>query len=363
MKSKPLTTFILSLLDDISPGKNDTHWRRLKFSLRGNWVSLVASVITLFLELSAVTVPGSIPHDQVPVHVSLLLGVYSCIFAQVYLVRRVHLLQRCLALIASAASRVEEHVDAESQRAMLRTVRRGPRMRRFFNMCGAATEVLVVFSLFSTPPRWGESQDRVWLHYAILLMETYATSCCLNAFYTVIVYLLNVCRACADLHVALARRLETGHATSTCASVQGVVLNATLVLNAATSDLLPHLLFGVVGVPLISTVEVVSSGNLQDIYAVGTAPLLLTLFVPICLTGERLGEARREVAFRAALGPWLEELPVVRRLRLGILVAAEGRGAQLRGSGIGLLDKPACLQALKSWFSFVQMMLNLRDKA
>ncbi|XP_052122091.1 uncharacterized protein LOC113212776 isoform X2 [Frankliniella occidentalis] len=316
MKSKPLTTFILSLLDDISPGKNDTHWRRLKFSLRGNWVSLVASVITLFLELSAVTVPGSIPHDQVPVHVSLLLGVYSCIFAQVYLVRRVHLLQRCLALIASAASRVEEHVDAESQRAMLRTVRRGPRMRRFFNMCGAATEVLVVFSLFSTPPRWGESQDRVWLHYAILLMETYATSCCLNAFYTVIVYLLNVCRACADLHVALARRLE-----------------------------------------------VVSSGNLQDIYAVGTAPLLLTLFVPICLTGERLGEARREVAFRAALGPWLEELPVVRRLRLGILVAAEGRGAQLRGSGIGLLDKPACLQALKSWFSFVQMMLNLRDKA
>ncbi|KAK3917667.1 Nucleoprotein [Frankliniella fusca] len=118
----------------------------------------------------------------------------------------------------------------------------------------------------------------------------------------------------------------------------------------------------------------VSSGSLQDIYSLNTAPLILTIFIPICLAGERLGEARREVAVRVFIRtpPKMTGRPAVpgwKRTPTGENCAwasswpRGGSGAQLRGDGLGTLDKPACLAALKSWFSFVQMIVNLHDRA
>ncbi|KAK3917668.1 NADP-dependent malic enzyme [Frankliniella fusca] len=208
-----------------------------------------------------------------------------------------------------------------------------------------------------------DTSAHFWLHYAVLLLETYATSCCLNALYAMLPTVLTACAACSDLHADLGRQLEAGPATPVCATIQSTLLHACLVMDKAVRDLLPHILIGVAAVALVSTVEMVSSGSLQDIYSLNTAPLILTIFIPICLAGERLGEARREVAVRAARGPWLEEDSDGRKLRLGVLVAAGGSGAQLRGDGLGTLDKPACLAALKSWFSFVQMIVNLHDRA
>ncbi|KAJ1522004.1 hypothetical protein ONE63_002326 [Megalurothrips usitatus] len=97
-----------------------------------------------------------------------------------------------------------------------------------------------------------------------------------------------------------------------------------------------------------------------DVFALGTAPLILTVFVPLCLVGDALGAARRGVVTRAVRGPWLEEGLAGRRLRLGVMLAALGRGALVRGRGIGVLDRRACGNALRSWFSFLQILMNAK---
>lgn len=97
-----------------------------------------------------------------------------------------------------------------------------------------------------------------------------------------------------------------------------------------------------------------------DVFAVGTAPLIVTVFVPLCLVGDTLSVARRGVAVRAAGGPWLEEAMPHRRLRLRLMHAALGRGARPRGRGIGVLDRRTCGNAVRSWFSFLQILMNVQ---
>ncbi|XP_034256861.1 uncharacterized protein LOC117654368 [Thrips palmi] len=123
--------------------------------------------------------------------------------------------------------------------------------------------------------------------------------------------------------------------------------------------MMPHLLVVTIVLPLLSTVEVVASGMRAELFSVGTAPLVFTLFMPLCLTGDTLMAARRGVSWRAYSGPWLEERPRQRLLRLGLMQATMGRGAMVRGRGIGNLDRRACYRALKSWFSFLQVLINL----
>ncbi|KAK3917669.1 Ribosomal lysine N-methyltransferase 5 [Frankliniella fusca] len=155
---QPLTAYILSLRDDMCPHQGDSPWRRLTMAQRGNWVSLAASLITLLVEMNTVFSPGSLPPSEVPVHVSLFVGTYSCIGPMVFFVRRLGLLEECLLLIASAAARVEQRGgDTKTQEAISRIVRRGPRMRRFYVLFGVSTEALVVFYLFRTPVRWASN--------------------------------------------------------------------------------------------------------------------------------------------------------------------------------------------------------------
>lgn len=98
-------------------------------------------------------------------------------------------------------------------------------------------------------------------------------------------------------------------------------------------------------------------------FAMVTAPVVLTIFVPLCLAGDRLAKAREDLAVRAMRGPWLEEPAALRDLRRGIMQAAGGETTHLRGLGIGPMIRPTCMSALNSWFSFLQMMLNLKFKA
>ncbi|XP_034240296.1 uncharacterized protein LOC117644786 [Thrips palmi] len=173
--------------------------------------------------------------------------------------------------------------------------------------------------------------------------------------------ILTLHSASSDLQDALGRYLEVHPCHRWCADVQRSVLRACVVADSILPWPILQFLFGVATVPLLATVEVMSSGGLYDIYAAGTAPLIVTLFVPLCLMGERLAASRRGVGARAWRGPWLEEAPARRRLRLRIMVGADGEGALFGASGVGHLDKPACFQALKTWFSVVQMLLNLHS--
>ncbi|KAE8742005.1 Odorant receptor 72, partial [Frankliniella occidentalis] len=143
-------------------------------------------------------------------------------------------------------------------------------------------------------------------------------------------------------------------------AMQSELLRVSICMDSTFADMIPHLLVVVVILPLLSTVEVVANGMQADMFALGTAPLIFTVFVPLCLVGDSLFKCRRAVATRAARGPWLEETPQLRRLRLGMIHSALGRGARLRGNGVGPLDRRTCGNALRSWFSFLQILLNVK---
>ncbi|KAJ1519006.1 hypothetical protein ONE63_011387 [Megalurothrips usitatus] len=146
-------------------------------------------------------------------------------------------------------------------------------------------------------------------------------------------------------------------------SLQAFTLRVMLRMDGSVSGLMPHLLVVSLILPLLSTVDVVSNGLQTDVFALLMAPLIFTVFVPICLAGESLAVAMDLLAVRAAAGPWLEESLGQRRLRLGLMHASLGRGANVKCRGIGLLDRLACGNALRSWFSFLQLLINVQGQA
>ncbi|KAJ1524524.1 hypothetical protein ONE63_011016 [Megalurothrips usitatus] len=129
-----------------------------------------------------------------------------------------------------------------------------------------------------------------------------------------------------------------------------------------TIDVNPHGTFVILVGPLFSTVELVSNGLHGDKYALGLVTILVTMFVPLCLLGDALKEARLCVGDRAYQGPWLEESRRERAVRLGMMHSAGvGRDTLLRARGVGPIDRVFCSNALKNWFTFLQYLLNLGE--
>ncbi|XP_052131410.1 uncharacterized protein LOC127751630 [Frankliniella occidentalis] len=99
----------------------------------------------------------------------------------------------------------------------------------------------------------------------------------------------------------------------------------------------------------------------MDPFFLGVALPILMVFIPLFEAGDHFASSRSAVADQAAHGPWLEEALDERRLRIGAMHSARALGLLPRCHGFGRVDRSACLTALKSWFSILQMLLNLRS--
>ncbi|KAK3907685.1 Odorant receptor coreceptor [Frankliniella fusca] len=281
----------------------------------------------------------------------------------------------CFRLLVQVSVHLDQHAKHKVKTQLEVTSRRCAKLVRFYEAYAWLTEGAVILALTIRKPFWNEflaaqlqpliggRQDVLAqiLRWGFLVaVQSVNGICCVVADYTFVVLILVVFLSLAVMFDAVSEYLESGPCNKMWAAQQSILTRVSLIMDDAVADLLPHLLIVSVVVPLFCTVEVVLNGLDADLFAVGMAPLVLAVFVPFCLVGEAMSEARQQLTDKAFAGPWLEEPVENKKLRLGILQMSNGNGGALRGRGVGYLDRETCASALKSWFSFLQVLMNLQ---
>ncbi|XP_034238653.1 uncharacterized protein LOC117643708 [Thrips palmi] len=205
---------------------------------------------------------------------------------------------------------------------------------------------------------WG---PQALLRVKWVLVELCAVCCCQTALFTVLFFEQAMHRVCAVLLREVGRRLQDRQSAALVytVSVHIGVLRACRLMNAVFGLLLPFYLVISVGLSLLSTVALVQSGRGADTYAVSCFPYLFIFFVPMCLAGQRVQDASQGLLSAAYRGPWLEEDVRARRSRL-MLMTSCSRPATFSTPGVGCLNRPTCRKGLRSWFQFVQVLMNLK---
>ncbi|XP_052129429.1 uncharacterized protein LOC127750862 [Frankliniella occidentalis] len=307
------------------------------------------------------------------------ISTYSCICSQLVFMRLNADLCGIFHKLARLAANLEPSTQRESQIRMRGSAVLNARLMCFFYIYGLASVAFLTMLFLYIKPLWieetasavmrlfGDSDvDLSCLEWSLRLAWLPVQSCMVavwtNSFLCLIGCMIFIYATCADLFEAIGRSVEQGHCSRiTYALLQGV-LDVLLRLDDTFADVLPHLLVVSVVLPLLSTVELATRGTEADAFALLNAPLIFAVFVPICFAGDRLSVARSGMSRSAFYGPWLEESQRCKKLRLALMHVADGRGAQVRGSGIGLLNRRACGKALKSWFSFLQVLVNVKRR-
>ncbi|KAE8741652.1 Odorant receptor 52 [Frankliniella occidentalis] len=110
---------------------------------------------------------------------------------------------------------------------------------------------------------------------------------------------------------------------------------------------------------MLSTVALILSDGAPDGFASTCALYLFVFFVPMCIVGQQIEDASRTVSVAAYRGPWLEENTATRRLRLIVMASPPAR---FKVAGVGSLNRPTCRRVMRSWFQFVQVLVNLRKR-
>ncbi|KAK3908237.1 Protein crossbronx-like, partial [Frankliniella fusca] len=342
--------------------------------------SIVVSVVGVGLLVVDGILSQSLVSTRSMFAIRITIGSYSCVCAMFVFKRYSAVLCDILGTLGSLAAALEPLAHPEAQARMRRTAVRSQRVVRFFVFYGATSQVLVGSLLMFVTPLWTEALARSvlkpitdsdaavsylasTLRFAVLPVTCLLPYVNINAFYCLILCMIIIYNASADLYDAIGRGVENGPCHREWLAVQAGVLKVLLYTDATIADTMPHLLVVSVVLPLLSTVEVVSYGTKADVFALLMAPLIFTVFVPLCLAGDGLVAAREGMSTRAWRGPWLEESLRHKKLRLSLMQFTGGRGAQVRGTGIGLLDRPACGNALRSWFSFLQVLINVQRQS
>ncbi|KAK3926807.1 Fatty acid synthase subunit beta [Frankliniella fusca] len=355
-------------------GEHTNVLRWLLFKLRGSKFSvIVASAAVTMSLVNAVTAESL---NRADVSIRYFVGVNACICLQLIFIHREDKLRRWLRLVIAQAHQEEADPSAaeESLTLLSRRARRGRLMRRFFVLHAITTEVTFVYTLGIWAPGWlkrsgGEELWKEWARWTVLSLQGYGLMAGLASVYTFLPLVLQVNMACADLFCTLGRKLEVAPCTRTIAASEATLLSACVLADECISDAIAPVVFASLIMPLISLVQALS-GAVDSLDALGTAPLFLTVTAPLYLAGDMVASARHQLVRRAGAGPWLNEPVGQRRLRLHVMLAASGRGALLRQQfyfflrckGVGGLDRRGLALVLRSWFSFLQAILNLRRR-
>ncbi|XP_052128265.1 uncharacterized protein LOC113212265 isoform X2 [Frankliniella occidentalis] len=109
----------------------------------------------------------------------------------------------------------------------------------------------------------------------------------------------------------------------------------------------------------LNKVALILSDGAPDGFASTCALYLFVFFVPMCIVGQQIEDASRTVSVAAYRGPWLEENTATRRLRLIVMASPPAR---FKVAGVGSLNRPTCRRVMRSWFQFVQVLVNLRKR-
>ncbi|KAJ1526658.1 hypothetical protein ONE63_008241 [Megalurothrips usitatus] len=307
------------------------------------------------------------------------LGLYSCLFVQIAFQKRSTVLQSCVTKLIKVGECLEEDAHPKSKARMMGTVQKFLDWRRFYVPYAVSTEFFTVLMIMVGDARWhkhaaewltkpfGWTSVEVSSYVAAVLRLTalpwqaFALALCLASAYAMQLLFIVVYHALADMYDALGRCLEAGSKLSKWAPLQAILAEASMDMEAAVKDLVPHILVVHIAVPLLCTADVALYGLGADIYAIGMGPLALAIFAPLCFAGDAAVEARKHVGSCAGWGPWHQETVSQARIRLGIMLASDGRGGQFSVGGYGSLDIPAFNSVIKTWFNVLQCLINVQS--
>ncbi|KAE8739020.1 Odorant receptor 61 [Frankliniella occidentalis] len=188
----------------------------------------------------------------------------------------------------------------------------------------------------------------------------FCTMCCVSAYYALLAFILGIHIACANLYKELGKQfqIDSGVAETTQLAMLHANLKETVqLLDEMLGWLYPHFLFAGTAMPLLCSAKVIISKGQTDSFALGTVPLILLVFITQCLVGQSLEDASRALPDSCYFGPWLQETSPKRKGRLLIMLLAHSH-AVLRVRAFGKLNRPTCVNILKSWFSYLQVLLK-----
>ncbi|XP_034254708.1 uncharacterized protein LOC117653257 [Thrips palmi] len=352
----------------LSPDRRSHILHRVLRHLRGTKVSVALSLVALFTTLGDALLSESLAEAQFGLRYAQ--AVLATLPLQWLFAGRVDVLLDNLQRLEEVTARVERIAGHETKERLDRLARWDAHRTQLYLVCSTLVQLTVLYDLAMSEwkGRWladaaatllGFRVD-VWLSRTFLFMLGCATYACCLAYYTMLSFILTQSSTTMELHVAIGQAVQTGPCSRRWALLQGSVFEAALGAEADIAYVLPFMMFGAIIMPLLSTVEVLLKREDVDWFALALAPAIFTEFIPLCEAGDGLAEARLGITTCAYHGPWLSEHTVQRRMRLCFMQAGEGRALRLRGQGIGTLNRFACKETIRSWFSFVQILINIQ---
>ncbi|KAE8740257.1 Odorant receptor 76 [Frankliniella occidentalis] len=345
------------------------HQRALAWG-RGNLISVVLSVMTTGLMVLDSVLSNSLFSSTSILAARIACSTYSCVSAQLVFMRRHGDLCGILHNLARLTGDLEPRAHQDSQVHMRRSATLNARLVRFLYFYGWTTVLFLSMLFASIKPLWIAESTSALMRMAgdssltlssrlTVLFDVNDLEYVLSIFQGLVQLVLGFILELIMVVISLILLSEQGGSRSWPSPLRDL-LDVLLHLEDTFADVLPHFLVVSVALPVLSTVEVVVKGAQADAFAFLNAPLIFGVFVPMCMVGDKLSAARFGLSRNAFRGPWLEEDQQQKKMLLALMQIADGRGGQIRGTGIGRLNRSACTNAMKSWFSCLQVLINVQ---
>ncbi|XP_052128236.1 uncharacterized protein LOC127750489 isoform X2 [Frankliniella occidentalis] len=196
------------------------------------------------------------------------------------------------------------------------------------------------------------------------LLGVMSLSCCFVVVFTVMFVELAIHTSAAALLEQVGHRFsqkQGKYETVRSVRIHVMLLAACQQANAMFGLLLPLYLLGSYAVSVLSTVSVVRGGVTSDMYGMVCTSYIFAFFGPMCFAGERIQDAALGLSTRVYEGPWPEEDVCTRRTRLQIMVCC-ARPARFMVPGMPVMNLPTCRQGVRSWFQFIQVLINIQSR-
>ncbi|XP_034237355.1 uncharacterized protein LOC117642863 [Thrips palmi] len=315
-----------------------TLWRRINVSVRNSKFMLFLVFVNMITALADILTAESLHNAQFGLR--LIMGTWASAASTIIFTYRGQLMGTVFQRMADVSSSLEQLEDSVIQ----------DRFRRHCKLILRVVKIYTFLSILSMsglgefsargPTNWQRALSKLfhqwkygdlsrmqldprdsitsWVFYLGLLFQIAALPPAMAAYF-LLACIVTIHMSLAEGHAGIGRALKIGKSLSFCANLQRNTLAAALEADYILADLMPFFCAGIVGLPLFSSVEVVTKGLHADLFAFVSCPLILTSFAALCEAGDRQRALRGDIGERAFFGPWLGESPQQRRVRISMM--------------------------------------------
>ncbi|KAK3917279.1 Odorant receptor 45a, partial [Frankliniella fusca] len=297
--------------------------------------------------------------------IRFVTGIVGCSTAQFFYIYRRRALGTSLRTMAIVSKDLEAlknpFISAELYRIAGQCVRLRRAVLAYITMVVVSILLPTLLDGQLSMPTWPRPEDTSaprLVFAAMFTIQLVTGTTCPIAFYSFVGILGAAHMACGALFRGAGAAVAVARGAAelrTAVRLHAVLCEASRLLDAVTSDWLPMLFVGVLALPIQGTYDAVQGQ--VDGYLLSSAPIIVVVFVPLCFSAQAMSDASSEVGLCAYKGSWPDEDPRARYMRTMVIMRAS-HPAQFTCKGLGAVGLPACQSVLRSWFSYLQMLLN-----